>query len=168
MHEIESANKVEAVIHNISNWLNIAGACVLSILMFLTVVDVSLRYFFNHPLRGTFELTELMMVAIVVLGLGYTAATGGHISVDIVVSRFKGRSRQTVDFINLVLGIAIFSLIVWQSALYAFSSLQTGEHSDILKVPAFYFKILVPIGSTMLVLELLIQIFKLSKKENKV
>ena len=168
MEEIKSANKTEAVIHTVSNWLNIAGACVLSILMFLTVVDVSLRYFFNHPLRGVFELTELMMVAIVVLGLGYTAATRGHISVDIIVDRFKGRSRQAVDFINLVLGIVIFSLIVWQSALYAFSSLQTGEHSDILKVPAFYFKILVPIGSTMLVLELLIQIFKLFKKEVKV
>ncbi|MDO8636812.1 MAG: TRAP transporter small permease, partial [Dehalococcoidia bacterium] len=144
MEEIKSANKTEAAIHAVSNWLNIAGACILSILMFLTVVDVSLRYFFNHPLRGVFELTELMMVAIVVLGLGYTAATRGHISVDIIVDRFKGRSRQMIDFVNLMLGIVIFSLIVWQSALYAFSSLQTGEHSDILKVPAFYFKILVP------------------------
>ena len=168
MEEIKSANKTEAVIHAVSNWLNIAGASILSILMFLTVVDVSLRYFFNRPLRGTYELTELMMVAIVVLGLGYTAATGGHISVDIIVNRFKGRSRLIVDVINLILGIIIFSLIAWQSTEYAFSALKTGEHSDILKVPTFYFKILVPIGSTMLVLELLMQLLKSFKRDARV
>ena len=168
MEEVKAANKTEAVIHALSNWLNIAGASTLSILMFLTVVDVSLRYFFNRPLRGTFELTELMMVAIVVLGLGYTAATKGHISVDIIVDRFKGRSRLIVDIINLILGIVIFSLIAWQSTVYAFDSLATGEHSDILKVPTFYFKILVPIGSTMLVLELLMQLFKSFKRDARV
>ena len=40
--------------------LGIAASIILLLMMALTVVDVVARYVFNRPLRGAFEVSELM------------------------------------------------------------------------------------------------------------
>ena len=164
MEQLKSANRAEAVIHAISSWLNVVGSSVLGVLVLLTVADVSARYFFNHPIKGTFELTELMMAAIVILGLGYTQATRGHVVVDLLVGRLPQRARMITEVTTHLLTIIIVSLIAWQSTLYALDSLRVGQHSDILKVPTFYFKFLVPVGSFVFVMELFVSMIESFKK----
>ena len=45
------------------------GAGVLVLMMFLSAMDVLLRYFFNSPISGAMELTQYMMLIVVVSGL---------------------------------------------------------------------------------------------------
>jgi TRAP-type mannitol/chloroaromatic compound transport system permease small subunit len=44
------------------------AAAVLMALMVLTCVDVGGRYFFNRPVWGAFELTEMMLAALIFAG----------------------------------------------------------------------------------------------------
>jgi TRAP-type C4-dicarboxylate transport system permease small subunit len=45
--------------------LGFTSAAVLFLMMFVTAVDVVGRYVFNKPLNGGFELTEMMLAALI-------------------------------------------------------------------------------------------------------
>lgn len=62
--------------------LSIMAAAVLFAMMALTFVDVVLRYIFNAPLRGSFEVTELMMVVLIFAGLPLVSRSDEHVVMD--------------------------------------------------------------------------------------
>ena len=49
--------------------LGVAASAILFAMMLLTTVDVVARYVFNRPLRGAFEVTELLLVVLIFAGL---------------------------------------------------------------------------------------------------
>ena len=150
----------ERTVGPISSVLNAVGTGVLSVLMLLTCADVFLRYFLNRPIPGVFELTELAMVVVVFFGLAYTASKNSHIAVDLVVARLPQRWQGAIDFITGVISLGVIALIIWQSALFAQEALAYHEVSDILDIPTFYFKFLVPLGASVLFLQLVASLFE--------
>jgi TRAP-type C4-dicarboxylate transport system permease small subunit len=72
-------------IGSVNTWLAKAGGYVLLCMMVLTICDVIGRYFFNSPVTGAYEITEVMMITVVFLFIGYTQAQKGHISIDFVI-----------------------------------------------------------------------------------
>jgi TRAP-type C4-dicarboxylate transport system permease small subunit len=154
------AVKMERTVGPISSVLNAVGTGVLFLLMVLTAADVSLRYFLNHPIPGVFELTELAMVVVVFFGLAYTASKRSHIAVDLVVARLPQRWQGVIDFITGLLSLGVFALIIWQSTLFALEALAYHEVSDILNIPTFYFKLLVPLGALILSFQLVVSLLE--------
>ena len=59
----------------------IAGV-LLFCMMILTFVDVSLRYIFNAPLQGSFEITELMLVVLIFAALPLVSRREEHVVMD--------------------------------------------------------------------------------------
>jgi TRAP-type C4-dicarboxylate transport system permease small subunit len=59
----------------------IAGA-LLFCMMTLTFVDVVLRYIFNAPLKGSFEITELMLVLLIFAALPLVSRREEHVVMD--------------------------------------------------------------------------------------
>jgi TRAP-type C4-dicarboxylate transport system permease small subunit len=51
-------------------------------MMTLTFVDVVLRYIFNAPLRGSFEITELMLVVLIFAALPLVSRREEHVVMD--------------------------------------------------------------------------------------
>ena len=49
--------------------LGVTSAAVLFLMMAITAVDVAGRYVFNKPLTGGFEITELLLAALIYCGL---------------------------------------------------------------------------------------------------
>jgi len=62
--------------------LGVTSAVVLFLMMLVTAVDVAGRYLFNRPLAGGFELTELMLAALIYCGLPLVSQRREHIVVD--------------------------------------------------------------------------------------
>ena len=60
--------------------LGAAAAVLLFGLMAVTTVDVIGRYIFNWPLRGGFELTELLLLTLVFAGLPLVSRADEHLS----------------------------------------------------------------------------------------
>ena len=71
----------------LSSLVNAFGIVVLMVLMLITVADVVLRYFFSMRIAGTYEVTEFTLVISVYLGIAYTMTKGGHVGVEVFVSR---------------------------------------------------------------------------------
>ncbi len=61
------------------------------ILTILVAMNVTLRYGFNRPLFFVEEYSGYIVVALAFLGLGYTLKTKGHITLDVVINRLRGR-----------------------------------------------------------------------------
>ena len=59
----------------------IAGA-VLFVMMMLTTVDVFGRYVLNKPVAGAFEVTEMMLAALIYCGLPLVSQRREHIVID--------------------------------------------------------------------------------------
>lgn len=92
-------------------WL--CGALLLA-LTFVTVVDVIGRYILDSPLPGASEYTELLLMAIVFMGLPAVCLDDGHVAVDIVTARLKdGFARLQTVFWRLVVA-AVLAVVSWQ------------------------------------------------------
>ena len=135
--------------------LHSAGVGVLALLMLLTASDVTLRYVFNRPIIGSYDLTEYMMAIVVSFGLAYCAFFKGHVSVDLIVSHFPQRVQAVIDSITGLLGVILFSLITWQAFIYMQLLFDSGLESTVLHIPRFPFVGLVCLGSAFLTIALL-------------
>jgi len=63
--------------------LEYVAAAVMFCLMLLTCVDVIGRYFLNKPLWGGFELTEMLLAALIFAGLPLVTLRNEHVVVDL-------------------------------------------------------------------------------------
>jgi len=139
--------------------LNTIAAGFLAAMMVLTGVDVFLRYIFNRPVTGSYEMTEFMMPIVIAFGLAYCALEKGHVSVQLVTSRLPERAQVVMHiFANLVF-LAVFILITWQTLLRAKGMFDTGQTSIVLYIPVFPFVLAVAIGSAALCLVVLRDLF---------
>ncbi len=149
------ADSLNRFIHPAARLLHSAGVSVLAILMVLTASDVTLRYVFNRPIVGSYDLTEYMMAIVVSFGLAYCAFFKGHVRVDLIISHFPQRLQATIDSITGLFGVILFSLITWQSFEYMALLFDSGLKSTVLLIPRFPFAGLVCLGSAFLAIVLL-------------
>jgi len=152
-------NSVERALDKVSThgsvFLNSVGMIILVLMMLLTVVDVSLRFFFNMPIKGGFELTEFMMIMIVFLATSYTAQRKRHIVVDAVVSHLPERVQMVIDTATCFMSLVICALIAWQSGVEAYKRLLMGQTSATLYIPIYPFIWVVTLGCALLTLVIL-------------
>ncbi|MBN1191906.1 MAG: TRAP transporter small permease [Dehalococcoidales bacterium] len=136
-------------------------------IMLLTAVDVCMRYFFNRPISGAFDLTEYLMVVVFAFALPYCTIKKGHISVDILMSRFPERVQAVINLVTAPLSLALFSLLVWQTIIATLMQQETGIVSSVLEIPRYPFIGLLFLGYVCFVIVLLADFFKLVSEVGK-
>lgn len=137
------------------------GAAMLALMMFLTVVDVGLRYAFNRPLAGAFELVGYMMAIMVPFCIAYCAQQKGHVAVDFVMERFSKKTGTVVDIITTFISLIFVLIIAWQNVEYFFEVQGSGLTSSVLLIPAYPFIAPVAIGFGVFALILLVHLLEL-------
>lgn len=131
------------------------AAAFLFMLMLLTCADVALRYLFNKPILGSFELTEFMMAIIVGLALAYCALMKGHVRVDLVISRLPERAQAVMEGLANFCFLFLFALITWRIIPRAQQMMEAGQLTAILRIPVFPFVLVVAAGTAVLCIVLL-------------
>jgi TRAP-type C4-dicarboxylate transport system permease small subunit len=119
-------------------FMAISTTC-LALMMFLTALDVGLRYIFNSPIPGALELVEYMMALIVPFALTITAFKKAHIGVELVMDRFPKRFRAGVACVTNLTVFALYGLITWQSFIFIFQQHDSGMTSAVLLIPQYPF-----------------------------
>jgi TRAP-type C4-dicarboxylate transport system permease small subunit len=115
--------------------LGFSAAILLFCLMMLTTADVIGRYIFNWPLRGAFEITELLLLTLIFAGLPLASRADEHVTLDFIDMLLGDRGRlflrRLVDFICglLFLGLAYR---VW---IKADRIAGYGDTTEVLRVP---------------------------------
>jgi TRAP-type transport system small permease protein len=115
--------------------LGIAASAILLLMMLLTVVDVVARYVFNLPVRGAFEVTELMLVVLIFAGLPLVSFSEEHAVMDFIDRvtgpRAQRRLRRAVE----VASAAFMFLLAWLTWLKADRIAAYRDATDVLRVP---------------------------------
>ena len=151
----KAAGLLNRVVRPASMALHSVGAIVIGLMMLLTAADVALRYAFNRPIKGSFDLTVYMMAIVVAFGLAYCAVMKGHVKVELVVSHLPQRAQAIIDSITCLISLGLFSLITWQCFVNMKDLFASKLTSSVLLIPVFPFAGLVGIGSACLTLVLL-------------
>jgi TRAP-type C4-dicarboxylate transport system permease small subunit len=154
----EKGSSFQKIIGNIAGVVNRIGVFFALIMMVLTTADVVLRYLFNSPIRGVFELTEFMMLIMVGFGLAYTQLKKDNIFVEIVAERLPRRVQAALDVFAYLLGFTVFGLIAWQCILSGNKQILRHIVSGTLGIPLQYFFYLLSFSCVLLCLVYIIDI----------
>ena len=127
------------IIGALSRFVNGLGACILVAMMLLVVIDVSMRFLFNRPVEGSFELVEFMMAVIVCMAMAFCGMKKGHTTVEFLVSRFSERAQAVIDGLNSLISAALFILISWGSVAQAVMLKESGSITTVLEIPLYPF-----------------------------
>ncbi len=133
------ANGVGNIILPVKKTFLVLSTVCLALMMFLTALDVGLRYLFNSPIPGALEVVEYMMALIVPFALTITAFERAHIGVELVMDRFPKRFRACVACVTNLMVLALYALITWQSFLFIFQQHDSGMTSAVLLIPQYPF-----------------------------
>lgn len=132
-------------------------------LMILAVVSVSGRNAINAPLPGYVDWIEQAMPLIAFLGVSYVQRGGGHIRMDIVISRLHGRALWLFEFVSTMLILLLMLALVWGSWSHFDRSFDFGaplwsrDSSIDIGIPIWPAKLLAPIAFSVLSLRLILQ-----------
>lgn len=117
------------------------GGLMIVTLMGITVIDVTLRYFFSSPIFGARDVSKLIMLTIVALSVAYSARTGGQVSIELFTGMMGPRiARWTEVFVRLI-AIGMLIILTWRLWLSGLNASEFGEASLALEIPfrPFYF-----------------------------
>lgn len=134
-------------------------------LMVLAVISVSGRAAANAPLSGYVDWIEQMMPLIAFMGVSYVQREGGHIRMDVVISRLRGRTLWIVEFVSVALMLVLMMLLVWGSYAHferSFSfdaPLWSRDSSLDIALPLWPAKLLAPVAFSVLCLRLALQLY---------
>lgn len=104
-------------------------------LMCLTFVDVVGRYVFNRPLRGGFELTELMLLVLIFAGLPLVSHADEHVTMDFIDRLLGPRARAWLNRAVHVVMAGAFFFMAWQITVKAERIVSYGDATDVLRIP---------------------------------
>ena len=115
-------------------WLTLlAGLIILATLLF-SFINIVGRGFFNRPFNAYFDLVGQSVPLIAFLGLAYCQRLGGHIRMDLVVGRFRGRLLWFVEGIGSLLTLLVILLIGWGSYLAVERAFEKGDSTEDIRL----------------------------------
>jgi TRAP-type C4-dicarboxylate transport system permease small subunit len=133
--------KTVDVIAQVLNWVSLV--CFAGI-MFFIVVDVLLRFIFNSPILGSFEIVERLMFCGVFCSFAFAQTTGTHIHITMIVSKVPKKIGLLIFGLGNLLSTAI--CIVLCHAVIQQAMLEVEKHytTAILKIPTapFYYVVI--------------------------
>jgi TRAP-type mannitol/chloroaromatic compound transport system permease small subunit len=138
--------------------MNSLAALVIMGLMFLGVVQVIGRKMFNFPVRGYVDLVEFAMVVFAFLAISYCQKFGGHVRMELIIGRMKGRTLWITEVIGTLIAIFIITVLMYYSYAHFARAWDIGDSSIDIELPIWPTKLLVPFAFAMLLVRLFIQL----------
>lgn len=132
-------SRIESGIRPIKNIILAVASGALALMMFLTALDVAMRYLFNRPIPGGLELVEYMMAIVIPFAVTITAYRKAHIGVDLVMDRFTHATRAYVACVTTALECFLYAFITWQGYLHIAEQYHSGLTSAVLLIPHYPF-----------------------------
>jgi TRAP-type C4-dicarboxylate transport system permease small subunit len=131
----------------------------LVVLMMVTVVDVLLRYLFNAPIRGSYDIVECMLLIFVFHGMAAAFFGRRNVTIDIIDSFVAARAVTVLIRVADVLSVVVLLLIFWAMINPAMQIYQYGDVKLDSKIPIYWMWIAAFLGLAGTVLAAVIVLF---------
>jgi TRAP-type C4-dicarboxylate transport system permease small subunit len=136
------------------------GSVAVLLLMSLATGNVCLRFFFNAPYRGAYEIVGFLGAIVIAFALGYTQKRKDHIVVDILTEKFPKRVNRVLDGVSYGITTIFFAIVSWQILVWGIKISKSGEVSETLKIAFHPFIYSVALGFIVFSLTLVVDFLK--------
>ena len=138
----------------ILNAMAFLAGIILVFIMLSVGLEVILRYFFNRPMIWVTEVTECLLLYTTFLGTGWLLREEGHVKVDIILDRLKGRTTAVLGIFSSLVGIFVSIMLVFYGMSVTWNYFKRGIYTPTaMEIPVAAILLIIPIGSFILLIE---------------
>jgi TRAP-type transport system small permease protein len=137
--------------------LGIAASVILGCMTLLTFVDVVARYLLNRPIRGGFEVTELLLLVLIFAGLPLVSHADEHVTMDFIDRMLPDWLRGVWVRAMHAVCAALMFFLCWQAWIKATKIASYADTTDVLRIPIGPF---VYFMAVMIALTALVHVYK--------
>lgn len=142
------------------------GATLAEICLFLLLLlvfhEVIARYVLNKPTLYSVEISEYLLIFVAFMAAGWVLQEDRHVRMPSVVNLLPTRVRYVVGLFTSVIVLLFCSILVWQGAKASLMAFSGDYHSSsLLDVPLWIPYAIIPLGSLILGLQMVVKIGKM-------
>jgi C4-dicarboxylate transporter, DctQ subunit len=158
-------SRLDQRLFRVESAMNLIAGFMIFALVGLAVVHVLSRKFINVPLPGFVDWVEQFMAVFAFLGIAYCHRLGGHIRMDMVVGKLKGRTLWLTELFSSVFMILLVTVLIYGSFFHFDRSfdwvapLFSRDSSIDIAIPLWPAKLVVPFSLSVLWLRLCLHIW---------
>ena len=150
-------NRVDSVLYRVESVLNMISGLIVFALMFLGVVQIVLRTVLRAPIFGYIDIVEIAMVGFAVLAISYVQRVGGHVRMELFVSKLRGRTHWLAETVSTALGLFIVGVLLPYSYFHFERAFNIGDSIIDIEIVTWPAKLAVPMALSVLFIRLLVQ-----------
>lgn len=151
--------KVDDAWFKVESAFNLLAAFFIFGVMLLGVVQVIGRSVFNQPVRGYVDIVEIAITVFAFLAIAYCQRLAGHVRMEIIIGRFKGRLLWVTETFGTLVAMFIVSILMFYGWDHFFRAWSFGDSSIDVNITLWPSKLMVPFAFAMLMIRLTIQLF---------
>jgi C4-dicarboxylate transporter, DctQ subunit len=134
----------------------------LVLLLILVFNEVIARYLLNKPTLYSVELSEYLLLFVAFMAAGWVMQNDRHVKMHSVVNLMPEKVRHVLDISTSAIVLVFCLILVWEGAKSSLMAFAGGYHSSsLLNVPLWIPYAIIPIGSLILTLQVLVRIVRL-------
>ncbi|WP_261840778.1 TRAP transporter small permease subunit [Aliamphritea ceti] len=150
-------SRLDRAFHVAESWLALLSGITIFLLVLLAVVNVLGRWLFSLPVSGYIDWVEQFMAIFAFFGIAYCQRLGGHIRMDIFVSKLHGRKLWLSEAVTTLLMLFVTLVLIYGSYLHFLRAYTNGDSSIDIGLPVWPAKLVIPFALTVLALRLILQ-----------
>ncbi len=138
--------------------LNLLAALVILGIMLVGTYQVLGRKLLNAPVPGYVDIIEMVMTIFAFLSISYTQRLGGHVRMELLLTRLSGRPLFVLEIIGTIAAMVIVSVLMYYGYTHFERAWEIGDSTIDLELPIWPSKLLVPFAFGVLLIRLFIQL----------
>jgi TRAP-type C4-dicarboxylate transport system permease small subunit len=147
----------------IVNLLAAVAALAIVVMILVTCVDVVGRRI-GYPLKGTYDMVEMLSAIMIAGALPYTTAYKGHVAIEFILQKLSRRGRIILDLFVRSASILMFGFLTWRFIQYGQELKASGQVTLTLQWPVFWLPWWMAVCTAMMI-PVLIYLFMHPEKE---
>ncbi|MGE0767851.1 MAG: TRAP transporter small permease subunit [Hyphomicrobiaceae bacterium] len=136
----------------------ISALCIFG-LMLIGVWQVLARKLFNAPIYGYIDLVEIAMTTFAFIAISFTERLGGHVRMEILASKMRGRLLWLTEVIGVLIGLFVAGTLAYYSYTHFLRAWDSGDSTMDLELPWWPSKLIVTFAFVLLLIRLLISLW---------
>ncbi len=149
--------RIDRALGRVENAFNLFAGGLVFALMLFGVAQILLRVAFDAPIFGYIDIVEVSMVGFAVLSIAFVQRVGGHVRMELVLSRLRGRALWLVEAGGALAAAFIVAVLIPYSYMHFARAFSFGDSTIDIELPTWPAKLVVPVALALLLLRLLVQ-----------
>jgi len=144
------------IVDSINKYLEYTIIVSMSVMLLVIFLQVIFRYVFHHSLTFSEELARYLFVYVVFFGTAVVARKNGHIVVEVLTQKLKGKIAKCIKIIAYICTLSFLIILLYNGI--RMMVLTSYQFSPALRISMSYIYCVIPAASLVMFCNILILI----------